>query len=188
MARKPSCQRLPPGRCPGPGLSHRSGERRKSAGVYLLAGAVSSATLRRCLAPAAGMSLPQIYSGVQRKSPHAKAPSRKVLKSKKGCKSDADKPKNPRSSAAIRVLFSFTAWRFLPRRLVHNQVFSPFFSSSAGSAPMQRANICAQRDGLVARGGSSAIRKRALRPSAQIGPSTRPPLARVVSAHGQKTS
>jgi len=46
---------------------------------------------------------------------------------------------------------------------------------------MQWANICAQRDGLVARGGSSAIRKQALRPFAEVGPSTRPPLAQGVS-------
>jgi len=36
---------------------------------------------------------------------------------------------------------------FFPRRLVHNQVFNPFFSSSARSAPMQWANICAQGTG-----------------------------------------
>ena len=62
--------------------------------------------------------------------------------------------------------------------------FQPIFPSSARSSPMQRANICAQRDGLVARGGSSATRKRALRPTAQVGPLTRPPLAQVVSLGG----
>ena len=83
------------------------------------------------------------------------------------------------SSSAKKVHHHLT---FLPSCPPSQPSFHPLFPSSARSAPMQWANICAQRDGLVARGGSCAIRKRALRPSAQVGPPTRPPLAQVVSA------
>ena len=93
LARKPGCQRLPPGRCPGSGLHPPLGRAQKVSGRGPAGEAVSSATLRSCLASAASRSLLQSCSGVPQNSPHAKSPSRKVLKSKKGCKSNAAKPK-----------------------------------------------------------------------------------------------
>jgi len=196
LARKPGCHRLPPGCCPGSGLPHRSGESKKLAGVGLLAGAVSSATPRSGLAPTASRSLLQICSGVQRNSPRLSVASiaRRGEESqpRRLCLSGVVRRQQvakQQLSLCGRAWYStFTA---CPESLQRLGVFAtaprsqpnfhPLFSSSARSAPMQWANICAQRDGLIARGGSSATRKRALRSSAEVGPLTRPPLAQGVS-------
>ena len=162
----------------------------------LLAGAVSSATLRSSLAPVCEQVSAAKLLGRAEKFATAQRDKHRPASPKKlmvgpwfsgRCLSSAG---GQTAAWPLRtgVVFYFhrlpkkfiTSWRFCHGVSFTTQ-FVTHFLTSAGSAPMQRANICAQRDGLIARGGSSATRKRALRPSAEVGPSTRPPLAQVVS-------
>ena len=158
-ARRPVCQRLPSGRvAQARGFPHRSGERTKSAAVWLLA--------RRSRQPRCEGVWPRLRAGLCCKSARAcreirhgsaqQVPSGEAKKVSHGVPAHrawtvaSGWSNNGLVSAVGRgILLSSSAKKvhhcpaFLPSCLIHN----PVFSSSAGSSPMQWANICAQGTG-----------------------------------------
>ena len=125
------------------GFPHRSGERRKSATVWLMAGAVSSATLRSCLAPTASRFLLQICSGVRPNSPQLSAASAVRRRPKSSWSGlglastvSCQQVVKHRLGLCGRAWYSiFVACKkkvnhslaFLPRRLFHHPFSPPFF-------------------------------------------------------------